>query len=71
MCVSSFGKSVLLRSRNSRLQMFFKIGVLKNFGNFGNPVLEPLFIKVTGLKTCNFMKKETPTHEFLVNLQNF
>ena len=61
MWVSSFGKSVLLRKRNIHSQMFFKIGVLKNFGNFGNPVLERLFIKVTGLKTCNFIKKDSNT----------
>ena len=27
-------------------------------------VLEPLFVEVTGLMDCNFIKKETPTQTF-------
>ena len=34
MRVSSFGKSVLLRNRNSRSQMFLKTGAVKNFAHF-------------------------------------
>ena len=33
------------------------------------PVLESLFNKVTGLKSCNFMKKRSNTRVFLWNLQ--
>ena len=36
--------------------MFFKNGVLKNFSNFTENVLESLFNKVVGLKACNFIK---------------
>ena len=41
--------------RSSRLQMFFRIGVLKNFGNFTGKHLcrSPLFNKVAGLKVSN------------------
>ena len=46
-------------SRNSRSQMFFQIDVLKNVGKSHRKtlVLEPLFNKVAGLKTCNVIKK--------------
>ena len=49
--------------RISGLQMYFKIGVLKNFGNFTVKHLcwSTLFNKVAGLKACKFVKKETPT----------
>ena len=45
--------------KSSRSQIFFKIGLLKNFANFTGkaPVLESPFNKVAGLKTCNFIKK--------------
>ena len=44
--------------RSSCSLIFFKIGVLKNFANFtGKHLLESLFNKVAGLKTCNFFKK--------------
>ena len=42
--------------RSSRSQMFFKIGVLRNFRR-KTPVLESVFNKVAGLKVCNFIKK--------------
>ena len=53
-----------IKYRSSRSQMFFKIGVLKNFANFiGTPVFESLFNKVTSLscvcvsvgKKCSFL----------------
>ena len=31
------------------------------------PVLEPLFTKVAGLKTCNFIKRESNTGVFCEN----
>ena len=46
-------KWIKTKSRSSRSQIFFKIGVLKNFA----PVLESIIDKVAGLKACNFIKK--------------
>ena len=45
--------------KSSRSQIFFKIGVLKNFANSTGKYLcwSPLFNKVACLKTCNFIKK--------------
>ena len=50
---------VVLRYRNSRSQMFFKIGFLKTFANLieKKTVLESLFNKVAGLRVSNFVKK--------------
>ena len=47
---------------SSRLQMFLKTGVLKNFAIFTRKQLcQSLFlIKVAGLKAYNFIKKEIP-----------
>ena len=47
------------KKRSSRLQMFFKIGVLKNFANFTESHLcRSLFLnKVAGLKACNFVNE--------------
>ena len=53
-------------------QMFFKIGVLKNFGIFtGKPVLGPLFNKVAGLNACNFIKKRLQHSCLPVNIAKF
>ena len=43
----------------NRSQMFFKIGVLKNFAKSqeNTPALESLFNKVADLKACNFIEK--------------
>ena len=52
---------------NSRSQMFFKTHrCSKKFRNVHRktPVLETLFIKVTGLTACILIKKETPTQVF-------
>ena len=46
-------KWIKTKSRSSRSQMFFKIGVLKNFA----PVLESIIDNVAGLKAYNFIKK--------------
>ena len=45
--------------RSSNLQIFFKIGVLKNFAKFykKTPVLMFFFNKVADLKTHKFIKK--------------
>ena len=45
--------------------MFFKIGVLKNFGNFtGKHLCCSLSKEGCRPQTCNFIKKETPTQVF-------
>ena len=51
--------------RKSRSQMFFKIGVSKNFGKSHRktPVLESLFNKVAGLRFVTLLKKP-PTQVF-------
>ena len=50
------------KSRNSRLQMFFRIGVLKNFANFrGKQVCRP----------ATLLKRDSNTRVFLWNLWNF
>ena len=48
---------------NSLSQMFFKTVVLKDFPIFTGKYLcwKPLFKKVSGLKDCIFIQKETPT----------
>ena len=52
----------------NHLQMFFKIGVLKNFAKSQKtPVLEFLFNKVADLKACNFIKKRLRHRYFPMN----
>ena len=49
-------------------QMFFKIGLLKNFANFTgkHPMLESLFDKVAGLKRpATLLKRDSNTVVFL------
>ena len=48
---------------NNRSQVFLKRGVLKNI-HWKTPVLESLFNKVTRLKACIFLEKETPSQVF-------
>ena len=48
------------KSSNRRSQMFFKTGVHKNFAI----CVEASFSKVSGLKACIFIQKETPTQVF-------
>ena len=57
----------LYTSRSSRLQMFFKIGVLKNCANFtGKHLCWSLFLKNScSLKACNFIIKRFNTGVFL------
>ena len=59
--------------RSRRFQMFFNIGVLKNFAKFiaKTPMLDSLFNKVSGLQAYNFIKKR-PRHKcFPVIIANF
>ena len=59
--------------RGSRSQMFLKIVVLKYFAIFtGKHLCWSLFFnKVTGLKTCNFIKKRLQHRCFPVNIAKF
>ena len=58
---------------SSRSRMFFKIYVLKIFGNIHRktPVLESVFNKVTGLHACNSIKKRHLHKFFPVNIGKF
>ena len=60
--VQCLGKSAIIlirkrvKYRSSRSQMFFKIGLLKNFAIFkGKHLCWNLFNKVASLKACNFI----------------
>ena len=47
-----------INNRSSCSQMFFKIGVHKNFGNFtGKHLCWSFFNKVVGLQAYNFIKE--------------
>ena len=61
------------KSRRSRSQMFLKIGVLNFFEKFQRKrfLMESLFNKVAGLKTCNFIKKRLQRKCFPVNFRKF
>ena len=54
----------ILNYRNSRSQMFFKVGVLKNFAIFiGKRLCWSLFFyQSCRPEASNFLKKETPAH---------
>ena len=63
-----------LRYRGSLSQMFFKIGVLKNFAIFtGKHLCWSLFLikLIKGLKSCNFIKKRLQHRFFPVNIAKF
>ena len=61
----NIGKRSSRTLRSSRLQMFFKVGALKNFSMFtNNTCVESLFDKAGALKACIFIKKEIPTQVF-------
>ena len=60
------------RCRSSRLQMFFKIVVLKNFSIFTRKhVLQSLFNKVAGLEGLQLSYKKTQCRYFPVNIVIF
>ena len=56
--------------RDSRSEMFFKTGGLKNFrkNHKKTPVLESLIDKVARLKPRNFIKKRVQHRRFPVNI---
>ena len=60
--------------RSSHLQLFFKIGVIKNFAIFtGKHVLKSLFnkLRACNCQACNFIKKRIKRRCFSVNLAKF
>ena len=58
--------------RSSRWQMFFKIGVLKNFANFtGKHLRWSLFLIKLEAQTCNFIKKRLQNRCFPVKFAKF
>ena len=62
------------RCRDSRLQMFLKIGVLKNFAILtGKQVwwMQSVLNKVADLKACDFIEKRSQGRCFLVNIAKF
>ena len=62
----------LYTSKSSRLQMFFKIGVLKSFANFtGKHLCWSLFKKTFRLKVFNFILKRLQHRCFSVNFKHF
>ena len=59
-------------SRSSRLQMFFKIGVVKSFANFtGKHLCWSLFLKNLQGESLKLHKKDFNTGVFLRSLRNF
>ena len=63
----------ILKYRNSRSQMFFKIGALKNFAIFkGKHLRWSLFFKnVAGLSPAILLKKRLSHSCFLANIERF
>ena len=53
--------------RSSRSEMFFNMGVFQKFRNIHRktPVFKSLFNEVTGLRTANFLKRDSNTGVFL------
>ena len=59
--------------RSSRLEVFWKKGVLRNFAKFtGKHLCQSLFFNnVAGLKACNFIEKENLAQVFSMNFAKF
>ena len=61
-----------LKCRSRCLQMFFKMGVLKNFANFtGKHLRWSLFSEVACLRACNFIIKRLQHRRSPVKLAKF
>ena len=53
--------ALVAKPSNSRSQMFFKTDVLKFYNILKKtPVSDPPFNKISGLKACIFIYKDTP-----------
>ena len=59
--------------RSSRLEVFWKKGVLRNFAKFtGKHLCQSLFFNnVAGLKACNFIEKDNLAQVFSMNFAKF
>ena len=57
--------------KQSLKDMFFKIAILKDFAIFTGKWRSTSFIKVAGLKACNFIKKRLQHKCFPVNIAKF
>ena len=58
-------KSVLRRHRSSRLDVFCRKGILRNFAKFtGKHLCQSLFFNKVAGAACNFIKKETLAQVF-------
>ena len=66
--INHFFYNYCFTRRSSRSEMFFEVGVLKNFAIFTGKHLEPLFIK---LQACNFINKRLQHRCFPVNSAKF
>ena len=64
---------ILSNIKSNRLQIFFKIAVLKNFANFtGKKLRWSLFlIKLQAFRSATLLKRNSNIGVFLKNLQNF
>ena len=65
--ISSFHNKKRSKSRSTRSQMFFKIGVLRNFVIFTGKQ-SSLFNNVACLRACNFLKKRLHRRCFAVKI---
>ena len=67
------GYFMICISRSSRLEVFCTKGALRNCAKFTEKHLcqSLFFIKVAGLRACNFIKKETLAQCFPVNFAEF
>ena len=68
--MQNFGKTL---SRSGSLEMFFKIGILKDFANLTRKHLRwSLFLtKLQALRHATLSKRDLNTGVFLRNLQNY
>ena len=64
---------MILNSRSSRPDVFYKKGALRNFAKFaGKYLCQSLFFnKVADLKACNFIKKENLAQVFSCEFSKF
>ena len=53
-------------------EVFYKKGVLENFANFtGKNLFKPIFDKVAGLKTCEYIEKRLQYRSFPIKFWKF
>ena len=65
-------QKITTQVRNSRSQMYFKIGALRNFVIFkGKQLCWSVLNKIPGLKACNFIKRRLQHRCFLMDIAKF